>query len=256
MTHWVVFNQKGGVGKSSIAVNLAAAAAHQGQRVLLIDLDVQGNASQYVLGEAADSLPGVEQFFQNQLALYSREPLQALIHATPFANLSVMPSGRGLLELEHKLESRYKMFKLKEAIESLKDQYDTMFIDTPPALNFFSRSALIAAHKVIVPFDCDTFSKRALYQLTETLAEMSADHNPTLKLAAVVPNQVPPRGRVPRALIDELRQEGMPVTAQWLSSSVIMRESHQAAKPLIHLDARHRLTQEFDALLAELMALA
>jgi chromosome partitioning protein len=249
----VVFNQKGGVGKSSIAVNMAAASAQRGLKTLLIDLDVQGNSTQYLMGESAESLPGVEQFFQNHLSLYSRDSVTDLIHQTPYADLSIMPSGRGLLELEHKLESRYKMYKLKEALVELTE-FDRVYIDTPPALNFFSRSALIAADRVLVPFDCDTFSKHALYQLLETIQEIQADHNASLVLEAIVPNQVPARGKVPHALINGLRADGLPVSQTTLSSSVIMRESHERSKPLIHLNRSHRLSREFVALLEELEA--
>ncbi len=250
----VVFNQKGGVGKSSIAVNLAAVSALNGLKTLLIDLDVQGNSSHYALGEKALELPGVESFFQQQLSLYSREPIESLIHETPFERLSLMPSGRGLLELEHKLESRYKMYKLKEALEGLSEQFDRIYIDTPPALNFFSRSALIAADRVVVPFDCDTFSKHALYQLMETVSEIQADHNADLMLEAVVPNQVPARGKVAHGLIEELKADGLPVTDTLLGSSVVMRESHEACKPLVHLNRSHKLSHDFVALHSELEA--
>jgi chromosome partitioning protein len=248
----VVFNQKGGVGKSSIAVNLAAASAKSGFKTLLIDLDVQGNSTHYIVGEQSERLPGVEDFFQNQLSLYSREPMTSLIHQSAYPNLSVMPSGRGLLELEHKLESRYKMYKLKEALAELMTDFDRIYLDTPPALNFFSRSAMIAADRVVVPFDCDTFSKQALYQLTETIEEIKADHNPQLVLEAIVPNQVPARAKLPKQLIEGLKEDSLPVTKTTLSSSVVMRESHEKAKPLVYLHAKHRLTQEFEALLQEL----
>jgi chromosome partitioning protein len=248
----VVFNQKGGVGKSSIAVNLAAASAKSGFKTLLIDLDVQGNSTHYIVGEQSERLPGVEDFFQNQLSLYSREPMTSLIHQSAYPNLSVMPSGRGLLELEHKLESRYKMYKLKEALAELMTDFDRIYLDTPPALNFFSRSAMIAADRVVVPFDCDTFSKQALYQLTETIEEIKADHNPQLVLEAIVPNQVPARAKLPKQLIEGLKVDSLPVTKTTLSSSVVMRESHEKAKPLVYLHAKHRLTQEFETLLQEL----
>jgi len=248
----VVFNQKGGVGKSSIAVNLAAASAKSGFKTLLIDLDVQGNSTHYIVGEQSERLPGVEDFFQNQLSLYSREPMTSLIHQSAYPNLSVMPSGRGLLELDHKLESRYKMYKLKEALAELMTDFDRIYLDTPPALNFFSRSAMIAADRVVVPFDCDTFSKQALYQLTETIEEIKADHNPQLVLEAIVPNQVPARAKLPKQLIEGLKVDSLPVTKTTLSSSVVMRESHEKAKPLVYLHAKHRLTQEFEALLQEL----
>ena len=248
----VVFNQKGGVGKSSIAVNLAAASAKSGFKTLLIDLDVQGNSTHYIVGEQSERLPGVEDFFQNQLSLYSREPMTSLIHQSAYPTLSVMPSGRGLLELEHKLESRYKMYKLKEALAELMTDFDRIYLDTPPALNFFSRSAMIAADRVVVPFDCETFSKQALYQLTETIEEIKADHNPQLVLEAIVPNQVPARAKLPKQLIEGLKADSLPVTKTTLSSSVVMRESHEKAKPLVYLHAKHRLTQEFEALLQEL----
>ena len=133
----VVFNQKGGVGKSSIAVNLAAASAKSGLKTLLIDLDVQGNSTHYIVGEHSEQLAGVDDFFENQLTLYSRDPITALIHQSAYPNLSVIPSGRGLLELEHKLESRYKIYKLKEALAELVTDFDRIYLDTPPALNFF-----------------------------------------------------------------------------------------------------------------------
>jgi chromosome partitioning protein len=248
----VVFNQKGGVGKSSIAVNLAASSAKAGLRTLLVDLDVQGNSTHYIVGERSEPLPGVEDFFQNQLSLYSREPISSLIHQSVYDNLSFMPSGRGLLELEHKLESRYKMYKLKEALSELMDDFDRIYLDTPPALNFFSRSAMIASDRVVVPFDCDTFSKQALYQLTETVEEIKADHNPDLILEAIVPNQVPARAKLPQQLIAELKADSLPVSSTTLSPSVMMRESHEKAKPLVYLSPKHRLTQEFEALFQEL----
>ena len=131
-----VFNQKCGVGKSSIAVNLAAASAKAGLKPFLVDLDVQGNSTDYVMGEPSEPLPGVEDFFQNQLLLYWRDPVTSLIHQSVYDNLSVMPSGRGLLELEHKLESRYKMHKLKECLDELTQDFDRIFVNTPPALYF------------------------------------------------------------------------------------------------------------------------
>jgi chromosome partitioning protein len=247
-----VFNQKGGVGKSSIAVNLAAVSAKAGLKTLLVDLDVQGNSTHYIFGERAEPLSGVEDFFQNQLSLYSREPMSSLIHQSQYNNLSVMPSGRGLLELEHKLESRYKMYKLKEALGELLSEFDRIYIDTPPALNFFSRSAMIAADGVIVPFDCDTFSKQALYKLTETIEEIKADHNPELTLKVIVPNQVPARAKLPQQLIRDLRADSLPVSSTTLSSSIVMRESHEKAKPLVYLSPKHRLAKEFEALFQEL----
>jgi chromosome partitioning protein len=144
------------------------------------------------------------------------------------------------------------MYKLREALAELMSAFDRVYLDTPPALNFFSRSAMIAAERVIVPFDCDTFSKQALYQLTETIEEIKADHNRELTLEAIVPNQVPARAKLPQQLIEDLKADLLPVSRTTLSSSVVMRESHEKARPLVYLSPKHRLTKEFEALFQEL----
>ena len=247
----VVFNQKGGVGKSTITCNLAAVSAQQGLRTLVLDLDVQGNSTRYLLGEGAESVDGgtVADFFQQTLG-FSFNPKQAgeFIYETPFERLHLMPSSPALDELHGKLESRYKIYKLREALESLSKDYDAIWIDTPPALNFYTRSALIAAERCLIPFDCDDFSRRALYTLLDNVQEIRADHNDELKVAGIVVNQFQPRASLPQKLVQELIDEGLPVLQPYLSSSVKIKESHQQARPMIHLDARHKLTLEMIAL--------
>jgi chromosome partitioning protein len=175
----VVFNQKGGVGKSTIACNLAAIAATRGRRTLLIDLDPQGNASRYLLGKALDEQKKTLAHFFEDILGYKLFPetLASYVVVTPFADLAVLPSDPRLEEVQFKLESRYKMYKLREALDKLQG-YDEIFIDTPPALNFFTRSALIAADTCLIPFDCDDFSRRALYSLMDSVREIQSDHNP------------------------------------------------------------------------------
>jgi chromosome partitioning protein len=147
-----------------------------------------------------------------------------------------------------KLESRYKIYKLRDALTELGDSYDVIYIDTPPALNFYTRSALIAAQGCLIPFDCDDFSRRALYTLLENVQEIQADHNEDLKVAGIVVNQFQPRANLPLKLVQELIDEGLPVLQPYLSASVKVKESHQQARPMIHLDARHKLTLEMVSL--------
>ena len=141
----VVFNQKGGVGKSTITCNLAAISASQGLRTLVIDLDPQGNSSSYLMGaQASEDQPTVAGLFEHSLGYSFRAvPPAEFIVATPHGRLHLMPSSPRLNELQAKLESRQKIYKLREALQQLASDYERIYIDTPPALNFYTRSALI-----------------------------------------------------------------------------------------------------------------
>jgi chromosome partitioning protein len=246
----VVFNQKGGVGKSTITCNLAAIGAHQGRRTLVVDLDPQGNSSQYLLGQSrTEATPTLADFFDQVLnfKLNPRDSAEFVI-PTPFPGLDLMPSHPDLEDLQGKLESRYKIYKLREALERLGDDYERIWIDTPPALNFYTRSALIAADGCLIPFDCDDFSRRALYALLENVQEIKLDHNRALAVEGIIVNQFQARASLPRRIVEELTAEGLPVLIPYLSASVKIRESHQHSRPVIHLDPRHKVTREYVAL--------
>lgn len=250
----VIFNQKGGVGKSSITANLAAISAARGRDTLVVDLDPQGNSSQYLLGDAWETVQSdVASFFADSLAIriLPRDPLRYLT-PTEYEGLHVLASSPELGELQGKLESRHKIYKLRELLLKLSEQFDAIYVDTPPAYNFFTLSALIAADACLIPFDCDDFSRRALYTLLENVAETRADHNDELEVEGIVINQFMSRANLPQRLVDELREEGLPVLNTKLSSSIKMRESHEQCIPLIHLAPRHKLTEEFIALYDEL----
>lgn len=250
----VVFNQKGGVGKSSIATNLAAISAAYGFRTLLVDLDSQCNTSQYVLGSEAENLEDtVCDYFQQTLGfnLFRGEPSD-FVHETQFENLYILPGHHDLLDIESKLESKHKIFKLRDLLGKLGDDYDRIYIDTPPAFNFFSLSALIAAHKVLIPFDCDDFSRKALYSLLSNIQETQEDHNGELALEGIVVNQYQARANQPRRIVEALVDEGLPLFESYLGTSVKMRESHEASEPLIYCAGSHKLTQQFIALFEEM----
>jgi len=123
------------------------------------------------------------------------------------------------------LEAKHKIYKLKSALREMEKFFDDIYIDTAPALNFYTRSALIAADKVLIPFDCDDFSRKALYQIMGELQDIQEDHNEGLQVEGIVVNQFQPRASLPQKLVAELIEEGLPVLDVKLSSSVKMKES-------------------------------
>jgi chromosome partitioning protein len=252
----VVYNQKGGVGKSSIAVNLAAIFAMQGRRTLLVDMDTQCNASRYLLGDAAKTVkPTLADFFKSSLEFQFRPlPASGYPQPTPFENLFLLASDPDLSELQGKLQDRYKIFKLRDGLNELSSEFDEIIIDTPPAYNFFTKSALIASDRVLIPFDCDDFSREALYTLRHNVEETRLDHNGALSIEGIVVNQFQKSAKLPQQMVDELVAEGLPVLNSKLSSSVKIRESHSSNKPMIYLYPNHKLTKEFQALYEELQA--
>ncbi|MCK5770807.1 ParA family protein [Algiphilus sp.] len=242
-----VFNQKGGVGKTTIVCNLAAVAAARGMRTLVIDLDMQANATRYLLGDEPPAT-GIADFFAGTLNFsLSSTPFDAYITPSPFERLDVVAASSELEHLQNKLEAKQKVQKLRQALSRLRG-YDQIFIDTPPALNFYSRSALIAADEVLIPFDCDDFARQALYALLENIAELREDHNEDLAIGGVVVNQFQARARLPQRMVEALKSESLPVLEPLLASSVVVRESHEAATPLPWYAPRHRMTTAFEEL--------
>lgn len=240
----VLFNKKGGVGKSSLTVNLAAISASQGYRTLILDLDTQCNTSAYLNALNGPANSSIADFFEQTITFHiHRRPISEYCQPTEQKNLFIIPGSERLTELESELDSRHKIYKLREALESLNAEFDHIYIDTAPALNFYSLSALIAADRCLIPIDCDDFARQGLYSLQQKIAEIKEDHNGKLEIEGIIANQFMANANLPLQIIRELLAEGYPVLPEYISQSVKMRESHQAKKPLIILAPKHKLTQ-------------
>ena len=244
-----VVNRKGGVGKSTITCNLAAVAASQGKNVLVVDLDPQANTTSYLGHSGKDNVVGIAEFMESTISRNYREfTSEDYIRKTRFDNLSLISASNILVDLEAKLEAKHKIYKLRDFLNNLHEDFDEIYIDTPPALNFFTLSALISADRCILPYDCDVFARDAMVDLMEELDEIIEDHNPNLIIEGVVVNQFQARANLPLQAVQELAKQKFKILKPYISSSVKVKESHAKDLPLIFLDEKHKVTQEFVAL--------
>lgn len=246
------FNQKGGVGKTSVAINLAASFAASGLNTLIVDLDAQANATQYLRAkDLPTSQKTVSDFFEASLGvgLFS-SGLRDMVMPTDIRGLSLVPADGRLIELQTKLEARYKIFKLRDALVDLESRLklDVVLLDCPPALNFYSMSALMAAKRVYIPFDCDAFAVNGLKDVLNVVEEIKEDHNPELTIGGVIANHYISSAKQPLQAIKNVEAMGLKVMTPYLSSSVVMRESHDAHQPLSQFKPKHKLTLEFQQL--------
>lgn len=251
---WVVFNQKGGVGKSTICTNLAAVGAMQGKKTLLIDLDAQGNSTFYANCELDEKALTVADMFKQVSGWFSDQKKSTdYIHASCIESLHVMPSSVSLSSIERDLETRYKMFKLRDTLKTLEEEYDDIWIDTPPNFNFYTKAALIAADAFIVPVDCDDFSVQAVTRLLDNVMEIKSDHNPNLAFVGVVVNQFTSQANYPKALIASLKEKGLPLFENYINSAIKVKESHAEQRPIVLGYPKHKVSVQLKALHQEIM---
>ena len=176
-----IANQKGGVGKTTTAINLSAASALKGKRVLLIDLDPQGNSSLSFIG--SDEIMGSVFELLTEL----EQPWTKFIHKTTVAKLDIVPSKISLAKLEAKLVGDFDaIFRLRDRIETIRKDYDLIFLDTPPTLGIITVNALVAASHVLIPIQSSYFALEGTDDLLETIEKVRSRPNPDLNLMGVL----------------------------------------------------------------------
>lgn len=177
----VIANQKGGVGKTTTAINLSAACALQGKKVLLIDLDPQGNTSLSFVEPSNIEQSAFELFTE------VNQSLENVIYPTSVKKLDIIPSKINLAKLEAKLVGDFDaIFRLRDRIEQIRSNYDLIFIDTPPTLGLITVNALVAATYVLIPIQSSYFALEGTDDLLETIEKVRSRPNPELELLGVV----------------------------------------------------------------------
>jgi chromosome partitioning protein len=185
---FAIANQKGGVGKTTTSVNLAAALAKLGQRVLLIDLDPQGNAT---MGSGIDKRAATRTVYQVLIGLADIRESRVRAEAGGF---DVLPSNRELAGAEIELvDFDERETRLKEAIAAVNDEYDFVLIDAPPALSLLTLNGLCAAHGVIIPMQCEYYALEGLSDLVATIKKVHANLNTNLKVIGLLRVMYDPR---------------------------------------------------------------
>ncbi len=196
-----IANQKGGVGKTTTAVNLAAALALNGKRTLLIDIDPQGNAGS---GLGYPSLK-IQSGIYDVLA--GEAPLSRVTIETDVAGLHLIPSGQRLVGAEVELvDLPRREYRLKEALAEVEDRYDLILIDAPPSLGFLTLNALTAAKSVLVPVQCEYYALEGLSHLLSAIRLVQQGLNPTLQIEGVLLTMFDNRLNLSQQVLEETRR--------------------------------------------------
>jgi len=245
----VIANQKGGVGKTTTAVNLSASLALADLDILAIDTDPQGNLSSG-LGINRDEIS------KSLYDVYSGKcSLEEAITDTQIPHLKLVPSTIDLLAVEVELINRDEREKaLLKALSDLKDRYRYIFIDCPPSLGLLTLNGLVAADSILVPVQCEYYSLEGLGLLTRTLKLVRSSFNPGIEIEGIVLTMFDPRNTLSHQVAEEVRKHfGDKVYKTLIPRNVTLGEAPSHGKPAILYDARSRGAQSYVALAKEIL---
>lgn len=246
----IVFaNQKGGVGKTTSAINIAAELGYMGKKTLLVDNDPQGNATSG-LGLNKKSIKE-----STYTTLLEPQRVKDSIYKTPFPNLDIMPSTMNLAGAELDLvefDDRHK--RLKTALDMIKDEYDYIIIDCPPSLSLLTINALVSGDGIIIPMQCEYFALEGLSQLTVSIRKVKQLYNPNIELVGILITMYNGRLNLSAQVLEELKKY---YKEKLFKTSVVrnvrLSEAPSYGKPIRYFDKHSKGAENYESIAKELI---
>jgi chromosome partitioning protein len=244
-----ITNQKGGVGKTTTSINLAASLATAGRRVLLVDLDPQGNAT---MGSGIDKRTLKTTVYQ---VLLGEASLSAVRLRSPSGGFDVIPANRELAGAEVEMvDLPERETRLKTALEEIREQYDFVLIDCPPALNLLTVNGLCAANAVMIPMQCEYYALEGLSDLVQTIKRVRVNLNPGLEIEGLLRTMYDPRNMLAQQVSDQLQQHfGDKVYRTVIPRNIRLAEAPSHGLPVLSFDRQSKGALAYLALAGEML---
>jgi chromosome partitioning protein len=245
-----ITNQKGGVGKTTTSVNLGASLATAGKRVLLLDLDPQGNAT---MGSGIDKRSLAATVYQ---VLLGTRPASAVRVRSPKGAYDVLPANRELAGAEVEMvELSHRETRLKTALAEIRDEYDFILIDCPPALNLLTVNALCASDAVMIPMQCEYYALEGLSDLVNTIKKVRTHLNPHLEIDGLLRTMFDPRNTLGQQVSDQLQQHfGDKVYRTVIPRNIRLAEAPSHGIPVLVYDRQSKGALAYLALAGEVVS--